>query len=232
MIPQPIFAPTDLRAASEAELVALAKHRDEPAIRELVRRLNPRLFRVARGLVATDAEAEDVVQDAYLAAFTHLDGFRGEARFATWMTRIVLNAAGTRRRRSRPHEEYDTLAEDRLECPDVVAFPTRPHDAEAALGRSQVRVLLEEAVGRLPPDLRLVFVLREAEGLSILAIARDLDLNPVTVKTRLFRARRRLRILLEERLRGGFDSVFPFNGALCAGMADRVVSSLARRSDR
>ena len=228
MTPQPIFAPADLRDASEAELVALAKDRDEPAIRELVRRLNPRLFRVARGLVDTDAEAEDVVQDAYLAAFTHLDGFRGEARFTTWMTRIVLNAAGTRRRRSRPHEEYDTVAEGRTDSPDVVAFPTRPHGPEAALGRSQARGFLEDAVTRLPPDLRVVFLLREAEGLSMLAIARDLGLNPVTVKARLFRGRRRLRALLEERLRGGFDSVFPFDGARCAGMADRVVSSLAR----
>ena len=232
MIPQPIVPPSDLRHATETELVALAKDRDEPAIRELVRRFNPRLFRIARGLVESDVEAEDVVQDAYLAAFTHLDGFRGEARFATWMTRIVLNAASTRRRRSRPHEEYDTVAESRSDNTDVVAFPTRPQSAEAALGRLQVRDLLEEAVGRLPPDLRVVFLLREAEGLSILNIARDLRLNPVTVKTRLFRARRRLRVLLQERLRGGFESVFPFDGARCAGMADRVVSSLARWRDR
>jgi RNA polymerase sigma-70 factor, ECF subfamily len=229
VIPKPNFAPTDRRVLAEAELVALAKQRDEPAIRELVRRLNPRLFRVARGLVDTDAEAEDVVQDAYLAAFTHLDGFRGEARFATWMTRIVLNAASAHRRRSRPHEEYDTVAEERIDNPDVVAFPTRPQGPEAALGRSQVRGLLEDAIGGLPPDLRLVFLLREAEGLSILAIARDLNLNPVTVKTRLFRARRRLRALLEERLRGGFDSVFPFDGVRCAGMADRVIGCLARQ---
>lgn len=231
MIPQPTFAPPDLRDASEAELVALAKDRDEPAIRELVRRLNPRLFKVARGLVETDVEAEDVVQDVYLAAFTHLHDFRGEARLATWMTRIVINAAGTRRRRSRLHEKYDTLAEDRPDSPDVVAFPTRPNGPEAALGRSQVHRLLEEAVGRLPPDLRVVFLLREAEGLGILAIARDLGLNPVTVKTRLFRARRRLRVLLEERLRGGFESVFPFDGARCAAMADRVISFLAQRLD-
>jgi RNA polymerase sigma-70 factor, ECF subfamily len=231
MIPQPILAPIDLSGVAEAELVALAKARDEAAIRELIRRVNPRLFRVARGLVDSDAEAEDVLQDAYLAGFTHLDAFRGEARFTTWMTRIVFNAAGTRRRGARLHEEYDTVAEDRSESPHVVTFPAPPQGAEAALGRSQVRSLIEEAIGTLPPDLRLVFLLREAEGLSIRTIASDLALNPVTVKTRLFRARRRLRARMEQRLKGGFDTVFPFDGARCARMADRVVH-LLRREER
>lgn len=76
------------------------------------------------------------------------------------------------------------------------------------------------------PELRLVFLLREAKGLSVLAIARDLRLNPITVRTRLFRARRQLRVTLEARLRGGFETVFPFDGARCASMADKVVAKL------
>ena len=229
MIPKALSPTADLRETSEEPLVALARERDEAAVRELVRRLNPRLFRVARGVVATDVEAEEVLQEAYLAAFSRLDQFRGEARFSTWITRIVLNAAGMHKRRSRPHEEYDTVAEDQAGERGVLAFPGAGSDGpEAALGRSQLRGVLEAVVSELPPELRLVFLLREAEGLSVLTIARDLQLNPVTVKTRLFRARRRLRAALEARLHGGFEAVFPFDGMRCAGMADRVVESLRR----
>lgn len=207
MILQALGTTADLRAASEEALVLLARGGDEGAVRELIRRLNPRLFRVARGMVETDAEAEEVLQDAYLAAFTWLSGFRGEARFSTWITRIVLNTAGMHKRRARAHEEYDTVAEDAVGQRRVLAFPgAGPDGPEAALGRSQVRGMIETAVGDLPPELRLVFLLREAEGLSVLAIARDLPLNPITVKTRLFRARRRLRAALEARLRGGFET--------------------------
>jgi RNA polymerase sigma-70 factor (ECF subfamily) len=227
MIPKVLAPAADLRDASEADLVALARERSEDAVRELVRRLNPRLFRVARGIVGSDAEAEEVLQEVYLAAFTRLHEFRGEARFSTWVTRIVLNTAGMRRRRARPQEEYDTVAEDQATIGRVLTFPGGGTEGpEAALGRSQLRGLIEAAVGELPAELRLVFLLREAEGMSVLAIARDLRLNPITVKTRLFRARRHLRAALETRLRGGFEAVFPFDGARCAGMADKVVEGL------
>lgn len=214
-----------LADASEAELVAAARAGDEAAVRELIRRLNPRLFRVARGIAATDAEAEDVVQEAYLAAFARIGEFEGRARFSTWITRIAVNAALMQRRRARPQEEYDTVTEDRN--PQVVAFPGRDRDPpEAALGRAQLRSVLEAAIADLPPELRLPFLMHEAQGLKLREIAQDLSLNPVTVKTRLFRARRRLRAGLEARLDGGFSAVFPFDGARCAGMANRVVAGL------
>ena len=227
---RPFVQPRPARSlsdATESELVAAARERDEAAVRELIRRMNPRLFRVARGIVASDAEAEEVVQDAYLAAFARLDTFRAEASFATWITRIALNAAMMRSRLARPHEEYDTVSEANGPRDTVLPFPGSGTDQpDAALGQRQVRELLERAVAELPPDLRLVFLLREAEGMSTLAIARDLSLNPVTVKTRLFRARLRLRRSIERRLRGGFDAIFPFGGGRCAAMADRVVAAL------
>lgn len=226
-VTQAARAAPDLSALSEAALVAAARRRDEAALRELVRRNNPRLFRVARGVLDRDAEAEDAVQDAWVAAFSHLDQFRGEAAFSTWVTRIAINAARMRRRAARPLEEYDTVTETRAPGAAVLAFPGGgPEAAEAALARRELRRMLEAAVAALPSELRLVFLLREAEGLAVAAIARDLSLNPITVRTRLFRARRLLRAALEARLRGGFASVFPFDGARCAGMADRVVAAL------
>lgn len=222
-----------LRDFDETDLVIAARKQGEEAIRELIRRLNPRLFRVARGILASDAEAEEVVQEAYLHAFTNLDRFRGDARFSTWITRIALNTARMRRRSNRPHQELDTVNEAEAASCLVLPFPGLQTDQpDAALGRSQVRGLLEQAIADLPEDFRLVFLLREVEGMSVLAIARDLDLNPITVKTRLFRARRRLRARLESRLRGGFELVFPFGGQRCRAMADRVVSALSRLKSR
>lgn len=214
---------------TEADLLAAARRGDARAVRALVQRYNPRLFRTARGIVDSDAEAEEVVQETYLAAFTRLDQYRGDAAFATWITRIAINAARMRLRRSRLQESYDTVTEDRSDNLTVLPFPgaaaSRP---ETLAGRAQMRTVLERSIARLPADLRLPFLLFEVESLSIRRIAADLDLNPLTVKTRLFRARRRLRAALEEELRGGFDAIFPFDGARCAGMADRVVKALQR----
>lgn len=213
---------------SEADLVAGARAGDPAAIRELIRRLNPRLFRVARGVLDTDAEAEDALQDAYLAAFTRLDTFRGEAQFSTWVTRIVLNAAAMRKRGARPHESYDTVIETDTHQTSVVPFPggeiERP---EAAMARREVREILEAAIATLPAPLRVVFLMYESEGMDIGAIGRDLGLNPITVRTRLFRARRRLRAVMEQELAGGFSSVFPFDGTRCQALTERVMVGLA-----
>ncbi|TNF19763.1 MAG: RNA polymerase sigma factor [Rhodobacteraceae bacterium] len=222
--------PAGIRQSSEAALIAAAAARSEASVRELIRRNNPRLFRVARGIVSSDAEAEDIVQETYLAAFKGLDRFHGKSSFATWITRIAINNALMHQRRRRPEEEYDTVNE--TDGTSVLPFPAPDQDAaEARLGRQQLRHLLEEAVAGLPPELRLVFVMSETEGMTGKEIARDLGLNPITVKTRLFRARRWLRTDLERRVKGGFDAIFPFDGKRCAHMADRVVQRLGDDGD-
>lgn len=218
------------RLQTEAALVAAARRHDEAAVRELVRRLNGRLYRIARGLMPSDAEAEEVVQDAYLAAFAHLEDFRGAARFSTWITRITLNCAAMRLRRKRPETEYDTVNETMHRTTHdgaVVAFPgCQIEAAEAALGRSQTRTLIEAAVAELPADLRVVFLMHEASGMTLAEIARDLSLPLGTAKTRLMRARHQLRRIITQRIRGGFETIFPFAGRRCAAMADRVVAQL------
>ncbi|WP_336099144.1 RNA polymerase sigma factor [Roseovarius sp. CH_XMU1461] len=222
---KPLPNPAHDATTPEAGLVRGAREGNEAAVRELIRRLNPRLFRVARGIVSSDAEAEDVVQDAYLAAFAKLDSFRGEASFTTWITRITINGAKMERRRDRPYEAYDTVAEDNAS--HILTFPGQGGEpVEASIGRSQIRALAEKAVADLPPDLRVVFILRETEGLNTAETAKALHINPITVKTRLFRARRRLRTALEEQARGGFEAIFPFDGQRCVHMADRVVVAL------
>jgi RNA polymerase sigma-70 factor (ECF subfamily) len=220
----------DVDGIKEAELVELARGGGENAIRTLIKRNNRRLFRVARAVVHNDDEAEDIVQETYVRAFTKLNTFRGDSSFATWLTRIALNEALGRARRRRPRAaltELDTIAADH-NGGRVIMFPTSltPPGADAELGRRQVRELLELAVDELPDPFRIVFVLRDIEELSTEETASQLSLKPETVKTRLHRARRLMRVALEKRLSASFSELFPFDGARCVRMADRVVERL------
>jgi RNA polymerase sigma-70 factor (ECF subfamily) len=220
---------TDLDRLSDEDLVGMARQGGENAVRLLIRRNNRRLFRVARAVLRDDGEAEDVVQETYVKAFTKLDSFRGEALFSSWLTRIALNEALERARRQRPRaglEVLDNAAGER--GGQVIMFPTSPQPAaaDAELARSQVRDFLQKAVDELPDAFRLVFVLRDIEELSTEATASQLSLKPETVKTRLHRARRLLRGAVERRLATTFSELFPFDGARCERMADRVIERL------
>lgn len=211
-------------ATGDDRLVALARSGDEQAVRVLVRRHNQLLFRVARGVLHDDGEAEDVVQAAYVRAFTALDAYRGEASFSTWLTRIALNEAYGRLRRRRPTAEL-TEAED-PEGGRLLMFPTArpPASPENEAGRQQVRQVLERAIEAVPEPFRMVFILRDIQGLDIAETADLLSIRAETVKTRLFRARRLLRAELERALAPRFSDVFPFDGERCVNMADRVVA--------
>lgn len=215
---------------NEAELVELARRGGENAIRTLIARNNQRLFRAARSVVRDDAEAEDVVQQAYVKAFTKLEGFRGEASFATWLTRITLNEAVTRLRRRRARSGIEALdeavsADAGLAALFPISLSPLPADMEAA--RTEMRHLLERAIDGLPAHYRTVFVLRDVEGLSAEEAANQLDLKLETVKTRLHRARRMLRTAIEEQARGSFADLYPFDGARCVNLADRVIAALS-----
>ena len=202
--------PLDYAALDDTALVDLARRHDEVAVRTLVRRHNRRLFRVARGVLRDDAEAEDVVQATYVRAFTRLDGFRGEASLVTWLTRIALNEALARLRQRRPRADLAALDAAVAEEGGPIVFPMShaPASAESEAGRAQVRQVLERAVDTLPEPFRLVFVLREIEGLNTEDTASLLAIRPETVKTRLHRARRLLRVAIERMLSACFDENF------------------------
>lgn len=219
----------ELDGCSDADLVAIARKGGENAVRALIKRNNQRLFRVARGVVRNDAEAEDIVQETYVRAFTNLESFRGDSLFSTWITRIALNEALGRKRKRRPTSELAELetaagaSESR-----IIMFPTSltPPGADSELGRNQIREFIERAVDDLPDAFRIVFILRDIEELSTEETASQLSLKPETVKTRLHRARRLMRTALEKRLAASFSDLFPFDGARCERMADRVIDRL------
>ncbi|MGO8419352.1 RNA polymerase sigma factor [Rhizobium ruizarguesonis] len=218
---------------SDADLVPLAKMGDEPAIRTIVQRHNQRLFRTARAIIRNDAEAEDVVQAAYVKAFTNLATFRGDAQLSTWLTRITLNEALSRvraRKNTTGLEEIEMQTTAR--GGEVLQFPSflSATDPETELARSQARHLLENAVDELPDDFRAVFVLRDIEGMSTDEAASYLGIRPETAKTRLHRARKMMRQSIERQLSGAFSALFPFDGARCAFMAERVIAAVRQKT--
>ena len=221
----------DYLAMPGRSLVGFARAGDREAFRAIMTRCNQRLFRIARAVVRDEAEAEDVLQEAYLRAFAAIAGFRGEAGVATWLTRIVLNEAHGRLRRRKPTVDLDALEaaqEGAQGGGQVLNFPgmSKSDDPEADAARAQIRRLLERAVDDLPEPFRLVFILREVEDLSVEETARHLDLKVETVKTRLHRARRRLREALDAQLADVMIGAYPFLGARCERISDAVLRRL------
>jgi RNA polymerase sigma-70 factor (ECF subfamily) len=190
---------------------------DEEVIREvlagntamfelLMRRYNERVYRAARAIVRVEQDAEDVMQQAYVNAFTHLDQFNGSARFSTWLTRIAINESLARVRRQGRYEAYD------FEQATVQPFASRPasEDPERQAFTREMRSLLEWAIDALPDGLREVFMLREVEGLNTAEAAECLGVSDDVIKTRLSRARAALRRLLFERTGATAPEAFRF----------------------
>jgi RNA polymerase sigma-70 factor (ECF subfamily) len=215
----------DVDGLDDRALVGRCRTGDESAVRALTRRYNRRLYRIARSILRNDAEAEDVVQEAYVRAFTGLDRFRGDAAFGTWVTRIAMNEALGRLRR-RPTVSWEE-GDERLPAA-VLPFRTAPPpaDPERTMAQREIRDLLEHSIDALPDAFRTVFVARIVEGLSIEETADLLDLRPETVKTRLHRARVLLRGTLDRQLGSALADTFPFDGARCERVTDAVIARL------
>jgi RNA polymerase sigma-70 factor (ECF subfamily) len=222
------LALADLRALSDPELARLIAAGDRPAVRLVTERNNQRLFRAAWSILKNREEAEDAVQSAYLNAFAAIGDFAGRASLSTWLTRIVINEAlGRLRAARRRRERLDGGSVVHLdEYREKLMRGSTGSAPDAALAREQIRALLEKAIGDLPDNFRHVFVLREVEGLSVEDAAEVLDILPATVKTRHLRARRRLQDALAPDLKAALTGTFPFAGADCARMTERVLAAM------
>lgn len=208
---------------SEAELLLQLRAGRSSAYAAVMRRNNERLYRLARGILDDDAEAEEAVQEGYIRAFTRLDGFKGDASFATWLARIVLNEALGRLRRRHPTIALDEVA---AELPDDEADRTGAEPSpEQAMARVEIRRAIEKAVDALPAPFRSVFMLRAIEQLSVEETAACLGILSETVKTRFHRAKKLLRLSLADQLATILDGAFPFRGARC----DRLVATVINR---
>ena len=218
---------TALAAAGDAELVKRALARDEAAVRAILKANNRRLYRLARGILRNDTEAEDVVQETYVRAFTHLADFRGESSLSTWLSRITMNEALGRLRRERPGVEISSLPQGALEA-QIIQFPlmSTADDPEKSMAQREIHRVVEVAIDELPEAFRLVFITRVVEGMNVEETAELLDLKPETVKTRLHRARAMLRDNVEKKIGPVIMEVFPFAGRRCDRLTEAVVKRL------
>lgn len=219
---------------TDLDLARRCMGRERDAVRQLTAANNQRLFRVAWSILKDRGEAEEAVQSAYLNGFASMSRFDGRSSLSTWLTRIVVNESLTRlrhakRQRAQFEQRGVAVFEDYREKL-MTGSQSQPPDSLVA--REQLRQLLEHAIAGLPDVFRSVFVLREIEGLSTEETADALDIAPATVKTRLLRARRRLQELLEPDVRNALHGTFPFAGADCEALTQRVLDSLKLEDDQ
>jgi RNA polymerase sigma factor (sigma-70 family) len=223
-------APRDGHA--DADLAARARGGDAAAFELIMRRHNRLLFRTARGIAADDAEAQDVVQETYLHAFTRLDSFRGAAALGTWLTRIAINIAldGQRRKgRQIAIDDRQDLADDPSMEHMMSLHAPQSESPDAAADRGQLRGLLQSAIERLPPIYRSVFILRAVEEMSVDETAFCLNVSQDVVKTRYLRARTLLRDALGAQIEAHANEVFSFAGERCDAVVNHVMTALREK---
>jgi len=225
----------DMRLPDE-EVVARVRAGETALFEVLMRRYNQRVYRVARSILGNDTEAEDVMQEAYVRAYAHLDQFEGRAAFSTWLTKIAVYEAYARLRRSSRFGVVGSSPEEGdEEWPPEAASQDR--DPERQMFDQEIRTLLEAAIDALPAGYRSVFTLREVEGLDTAETARCLGVGEDVVKTRLHRARGRIREDLFRRAGATSAEAFQFHLSRCDRLVDAVLARISRnatppRSDR
>jgi len=221
---------------SDESLIEQVRRGDINAYGRIMRRYNQRLYRVARCIVKNDADALDVVQEAHIKAYTKINEFRGESRFASWLAVITRNEALMYLRKT---SKEITMPENEADIIDISRSLDRHHNSshnpESLFEKKQLRALINEHVDRLPADFRSVFVLRAVEQFSIQETADLLDVKPETVKTRLFRAKRMLRDQIQSSLDRAGLQVYEVGGVHCDRIIKNVMSeirSLAAKQNR
>jgi len=223
---RPDVAPIDDAGESDETLVRRVIAGDHRAFEPIMRRYNRRLFRLARASLRDDAEAEDALQETYLAAFRGLDRFRGDASLGTWLSRLVLNECLGRKRRSARRDRIAPIIATTDDAKEILEMPIADTDTPDFVAmRDQLRALLERKLDELPDDFRAVFMLRSVEELSVEETAECLGLPEATVRSRHFRARGLLRASLSGAMDSAERGMFEFAGARC----DRIVANVLQR---
>jgi RNA polymerase sigma-70 factor (ECF subfamily) len=211
------------RDLSDESVVKRILDGDTALFEIIMRRHNQRLYRIARAVLRDDAEAEDVMQDAYVKAYEHLNQFEGRAKFSTWLSRIAFHEALARTRNKGRVQELEAIPENERDKMQSLRSPAMSPEEEAS--NSEVRCLLEEEINALPDNYRSVLVLRDVEEIDAAEVAEILSITLENVKMRLFRARAFLRKRLY--LRAGAHSRYTF--LFHAGRCDRVVITVFKK---
>jgi RNA polymerase sigma-70 factor (ECF subfamily) len=213
-----------LTALTDTEIVRRVRAGESALFEILMRRHNQRVYRVVRAVVKEEADVEDVMQQAYINAFTHLHQFEDRSQFSTWLIRIALHEAFGRRRKLQRSESLTRIGSDvdgnRGEFMDTLTSPQA--DPERQAYAQELHRMLEAAVDTLPETYRTVFMLRDIEGLSTSETGEGLGLGDEAVKTRLHRARAMIRRAVTAQIGEVATGAFQFHAPRC----DRVVSAV------
>lgn len=199
--PHPL--PSSVVREDEHLLVNAAKGGDVAAFEELVNRYESKILRLTKNITGNREDAEDAMQDAFLKAYAHLDGFQQDSRFYTWLVRIAANEALMRLRKRRPGQlSLDEPIEGESDLMPRELEDWRPNP-EREYAKAELQTLLGEVIEKLEPEYRIVLVLRDIEELSTQETADALGLSVTNVKSRLLRARLKLREKLHRHFRQG-----------------------------
>jgi len=193
--------PSNVVREDEHLLVAAAKAGDAAAFEELVNRYERKIFRLTMNITRNHEDAEDAMQDAFMKAYSHLDRFQEDSRFYTWLVRIAANEALMRLRKRRPNQfslDEPIESEDDFIRQQIEDWGPNP---EQRFAQTEMRDILRGVIEELPPDFRIVFLLRDVEGLSTQDTAEAVGISEAAVKSRLLRARLKLRQKLNTRFR-------------------------------
>src|SRR5215468_323484 len=199
--PNPHRLPSSIAREDEHLLVAAAKKGDTAAFEELVNRYEDKILRLTKNITGNHEDAEDAMQNAFLKAYSHLQDFHGDSRFYTWLVRIAANEALMRLRKRRANQfslDEPIEGDDEIIPRDIEDWGPSP---EQRYAQSEMHEILNHVIDQLSPEFRVVFVLRDVEGLSTEETASTLGISVAAVKSRLLRARLRLRQKLDRYFR-------------------------------
>jgi RNA polymerase sigma-70 factor (ECF subfamily) len=211
----------------DQDVVDRVRNGDGDSFELIMRRHNRRLYRIARGILRNDVEAEDAVQEAYVRAYEKLDRFKGDGPFSAWLAKITVNEALGRLRRAGSAKNSLSLDDPERgdEVNSMAELTFSGPNPEQSVAREEFRRLLESAIDALPETYRLVFILRGLEEMSVAETADCLEVEAATVKTRYHRARKMLQQSLAGLVEATAGEAFPFAGERC----DRIVAGVFRR---
>jgi RNA polymerase sigma factor (sigma-70 family) len=208
---------------AESELIERIIKGEKQLYEGIIRKYNQRLYRIARSFIKNEDEVEDVMQETYIKAYLHLKQFEGKSQFSTWLTRILINQANQSLNKEK--RIRNIISDPSDELPDI-RFSNEPAP-DQNLMNDEMKKYLEQAIDELPDALRLVYIMREVEGLSVNETSQALSISIENVKTRLHRAKASLKDSLFEKAKGEID-LFHFKMDRC----DRVVLAVMFQLDK
>jgi RNA polymerase sigma factor (sigma-70 family) len=206
---------------SDEDIIALVKGGQVMHYEKIMRRYNQRLYRIAKGMNIRDADCDDLIQQAYINAYEKLHQFKGESKFSTWLTRILINQCLMHKRRK--NIMISDEISDNMEKMERALNKTNTAP-ENELVQAEIRKILEDAIEYLPEDFKTVYMMREVEGMSVKETSECLAITESNVKIRLYRAKAVMKDYIERYFKAG--EIFEFGNCRCDAVVSAVMGIL------